>query len=67
VGKGVEIEMGSRPLIYVGGVFFFSWGRGVFNTRFYKDNHARRLRLEKLLYLEPSIEVPTPAGILNHF
>jgi hypothetical protein len=27
-----------------------SWTPGVFNTYFY--NHARRLRLEKLLYLE---------------
>ena len=28
-------------------------------------NHARRLCLEKLLYLEPSI-IEVPAGVLNH-
>jgi hypothetical protein len=39
----------------------------VFYTYFY--NHARRLRLEKLLYLEPSIIASrsrSPNGFLNH-
>jgi hypothetical protein len=37
---------------------------GVFCTYFY--NHARRLRLEKLLYTELSM-IKVPADILNYF
>jgi hypothetical protein len=39
-----------------------SYARGVFHAFFY--NHVRRLRIEKILYLEPS---RSSSGYLNHF
>ena len=42
--------------------FHSRWTPGVFYTHFY--NHARRLRLEKLLCAESFLEVPT--DFLNH-
>jgi hypothetical protein len=73
---GVVIEIGVKylkgpplTLLEAGGLIYvihiyqspsFKWAPGVFCTYFY--NHARRLRLEKLLHLlelSRSLEVPT--------
>jgi hypothetical protein len=50
--------------MYVNG-FYSSWSLGYFIHISITTHHARRLRLEKLLYIELSRKVAT--DILNHF